>query len=310
MQQRKKMPQPKMSVNPHLIKVDGFSKQASTLRNFFDQQFKDHQSLDSKRFVWDYWYVPDQYQLMRTPAYHYFPEKMYLKFHQELVAWGRKTLGCWDISPPWLSYYTEGGFQNFHSDVPHGPWAYVFSLSPQELLFQGGETLLLKPEVLSYWKNFGTSQDRERSSFLETVSPDFNRLIVFDPRIPHGVTRVSGVSDPREARLVIHGWFTEPKTYLDGYLPEEAAEATLNEAFDQIQELCAKTDPFTGTLSLQLKVSAAGAVTSVTAATNTLKTLSGDEPTLFLKSLLKVYLKLKFPKARGSTQMTIPLIFQ
>ncbi|MCE3011077.1 MAG: 2OG-Fe(II) oxygenase, partial [Proteobacteria bacterium] len=192
----------------------------------------------------------------------------------------------------------------------HGPWAYVFSLSPKDLLFKGGETLLLKPEVLSYWKNFGSSQDRERSSFLETISPNFNRLIVFDPRIPHGVTRVSGVSDPREARLVIHGWFTEPKTYLDGYLPEEAAESALNQAFDLIQELCAQAEPFAGTLSLQVKVTTAGTVSSVVPATNTLKTLNGEEPRVFLKSLLKIYSKLKFPKSRGATQMTIPLIFQ
>lgn len=37
------------------------------------------------------------------------------------------------------------------------------------------------------------------------------RCIIFDPRVPHGVNRVEGTQDPRNGRIVIHGWFNEPE---------------------------------------------------------------------------------------------------
>jgi Rps23 Pro-64 3,4-dihydroxylase Tpa1-like proline 4-hydroxylase len=46
-----------------------------------------------------------------------------------------------------------------------------------------------------------------RYNLLELVPPLFNRLTVFDPRVPHGVPVVEGTRDPREGRLVLHGWF-------------------------------------------------------------------------------------------------------
>ena len=44
----------------------------------------------------------------------------------------------------------------------------------------------------------------------------FNRLTVFDPRLPHGVRPVEGVRDPRQARLVLHGWFADPEPFFTG----------------------------------------------------------------------------------------------
>ena len=206
---------------------DGFYPKAKALRSVFKARFANPKHTHDERFVWDYWHVPDQYTLVRTPAYNYFSQKMYLEFHKYLVLWGRENLGCWDISPPWMSYYLDGCEQHLHSDVPHGPWAFVFSLSPwsgKNKSYQGGETMILKPSVLSYWNQFSAIQNRERKSFVDLIDSPFNRLTVFDPRFPHGVTRVSGVQDPMEARLVIHGWFTEPKTYIVGSLNKKKAE--------------------------------------------------------------------------------------
>lgn len=302
------------SLSGHVLRVPQFSNNAKHLRHYFDQQFADPQSMDSKRFVWDYWNMPDQYRLIRTPAYHYFPENMYMKFHESLVHWGRKTLGCWDISPPWLSYYVEGCKQEFHSDVPHGPWAYVFSLSPQKMKFSGGETVLLRPEVLSYWRNFGDSKDREKNSFLATIPSPFNQLTVFDPRLPHGVSEVRGVHDPREARLVIHGWFMEPKTYIEGSLSRENFEQDitdkLNSLFEHVQNLVLQSEPCTGTLSLQMKVTPSGLCAKAHFATNTLISLDGHRPRPLGRKILELYLNSTWPKSKGSTEFTIPLIFQ
>jgi hypothetical protein len=294
----------------HILTTDSFYPQANTLRRYFESQFANPKETQSSRFVWDYWHVPEQYTLHRTPAYHYFPQKMYMPFHKALVQWGRETLGCWDISPPWLSYYVDGCKQELHSDVPHGPWAYVFSLTPwQSRKFVGGETLILKPEVLSFWNHFSESKDRELSSFVDRIPAKMNRLTVFDPRYPHGVVPVRGTQDPMEARVVIHGWFMEPKTYIEGSLPPKKTEKILNQAFLQLQEIMAVSEPAMGTVSLRLRVASSGKVSDVRYMTNTLLTTQGLVPKVLNKNILSLYQSLEFSNARGLTNMTIPLIF-
>jgi|AntRauTorckE5430_2_1112549.scaffolds.fasta_scaffold132825_1 hypothetical protein len=46
------------------------------------------------------------------------------------------------ITPPWLSCYVEGHEQRLHTDPAHGPWAFVLSLTPDEVAeaMSGGET--------------------------------------------------------------------------------------------------------------------------------------------------------------------------
>lgn len=292
----------------HILKVPAFSKQAKALRREYDNRFHDPKQAQAGRFVWDYWHVPDQYTLLRTPAYEYFERELYMRFHTELVMWGRRQLGCWDISPPWMSCYVEGCKQELHSDVPHGPWAFVFSLSPQTKKFSGGETLILKPETLNYWKSFSVMQDREHTSFVDREKSRFNELIVFDPRYPHGVTEVRGTHDPREGRLVIHGWFTEPKTYIDGFLPAAHVEKKLNEAFQDVAELLQVAEPCQGVMSLQISVGKSGTVNGLRWGTANLKTENGETPRSILRTIERIYSSLEFKSAKGTTHMTVPLI--
>ena len=292
--------------------VDGFSKQATVLRSFFEKQFASPLKAHPKRFVWDYWNVPDQYRLIRTPAYHYFPKKLYQDFHSALVQWGRENLGCHDISPPWLSYYVEGCQQNLHSDVPHGPWAFVYSLSPKDIKFSGGETFLLKSNLLDYWSNYKEANDREQNSFIEKIESKFNRLVVFDPRVPHGVTEVRGVTDPREARLVIHGWFVEPRPYVVGGLHVNEVSAVLGPFLEGMGDLLESLSAIWGTLSLQLKVLRNGSVVSVKLLTNTLVSTSHqmNEVELLEKTILKDMKKLRFARAGKNSVLVVPLIFK
>lgn len=51
--------------------------------------------------------------------------------------------------------------QELHTDAPHGPWAFVLSLTPAERAFAGGETLIMKPHVLNYWPGFDPSAGLE-----------------------------------------------------------------------------------------------------------------------------------------------------
>lgn len=295
--------------NQPLQIIDNFSKFASPLRAAFDSQFSDPLSLDSKRFVWDYWHVPGQYNLLRTPAYHYFPQKLYMQFHKQLVHWGRSQLGCWDISPPWLSCYVEGCEQKLHADVPHGPWAFVLSLSPRQLKFTGGETTLLRESVLQYWKAQSRPRGFETQDLVQTIQPKFNRMIVFDGRIPHGVSRVSGVQDPREGRLVLHGWFSQPKTYIDGPLRQAPIERSLNRAVEAVQNLLSADRELWGTLAIELIVGTSGAVRSARYLTLSVRTSDGELPVSELKQILGIYSSLEFSRARSATRIVLPLIF-
>src|SRR5882757_2853860 len=164
--------------------VDGFAPEARDLRSTFDARFENPRSTNADRFQWDYWHVPGQYTALRTPAWQYFPQRLYERFHRRLVAWGRATLGCHDISPPWLSNYVDGCRQELHGDLPHGPWAFVFSLTNwRGRRFRGGETMLVRDEVLEFWTDFRSTRAIEEGQLLRAIAPQFSRLTVFDPRI-------------------------------------------------------------------------------------------------------------------------------
>jgi hypothetical protein len=150
-----------------ILTVSSFSPEARSLRSHFEERFANPHDASSGRFVWDYWHVPQQYTVLRTPAYHFFAPQVYQAFHERLVLWGRRTLGCHDISPPWLSCYVDGCRQEFHSDLPHGPWAFVFSLTPwSKRQFTGGETLLLQDEMMNYWSHLDRFKGLEENQIL------------------------------------------------------------------------------------------------------------------------------------------------
>ncbi len=289
-----------------------FYADSKKLRQEFVENFKNAKSTDSKRFVWDYWYDEDQYHLIRTPAFYYFSKKLYQNFHSHLVQWGRENLGCHDISPPWLSYYVDGCYQNLHSDVPHGPWAFVYSLTPNQKEFRGGETLILKEKTLNYWPDFNEQKDYEYKSFVELIPSKMNQLVVFDPRFPHGVTEVKGTRDPLKGRLVLHGWFVNPRPYVVGGLKTAQVQKSLDACFAQLGEVLSKIELLNWTVSLRLQVSAAGNVQQFKLLTSTLKSLShvqSDEKYL-LKELKSIFSHAVFPQTVQSSFITIPLLFK
>lgn len=200
-------------MSSHWTTNQHFSKLARRLRREYDQAFANPMEATSKRFCWDYWFVKNQYRLMRTPALHFFSTRLWSEFEDGLRDWGRENLACEDISPPWLSYYFEGCEQGWHADVPHGPWAFVFSLSNVSS-FQGGRTAILKPSTLRFWNSTSFDRGLERDDLIEFVEPKFGQLLVFNPMFPHSVETVRGALDPLSSRVVIHGWFLKPKAQI------------------------------------------------------------------------------------------------
>lgn len=253
---------------------------ALDLRKSYDNIFYDPRQPNEKRFAFDPWVVhagdglsaankrkdpPEnvtvkddnnstpgevdatarqiQYSLKRAQLSQILDDSQYEDMIDALSRLGQ-SIGCSCITPPWLSIYTHGDMQNFHTDAPHGPLAFVFSLTLNEDYgnkFTGGETMLMRPSILDYWRNFNDEVGLETPSIMRYIPPTFGRCIAFDPKIPHGVTPVFGTNDPRHCRVVIHGWFAQPETTFFGDFeddPEAKAEvlAVLNESLEPLIE--------------------------------------------------------------------------
>lgn len=263
----------------HYLTIDKFYPKAKRLRDVFDKRFANPLLTHADRFVWDYWHVPGEYTHLRTPAYNYFPQKLYEHFHRYLVQWGREHLGCHDVSPPWLSCYIQGCRQFPHQDVPHGPLAFVYSLTPHKRKFRGGETFISKPRTL--------------------IKPEFNRLTLFNPSLTHGVTEVKGTHDPREGRLVIHGWFVNPRPFWVGPLNVQDVQSGLDEGLGRVPfgELALEN----GFASYRLKITPEGKVREARVLADS---FVGRETAKQLLPFLRVF---RFVKRSKGTTLTLPL---
>lgn len=299
----------------NVVIVDRFFQGAEPLRAHFEERFADPREARSDRFVWDYWHVPGQYTALRTPAYHYFPKAQYDAFHQHLVWWGRRTLGCHDVSPPWLSCYIEGCEQQLHGDLPHGHWAFVYSLTRwQSRRFEGGETLLLKDEVLDWWSGFESTRSIEERDVLREVPAKFNRLVVFDPRIPHGVRRVEGVKDPRFGRLVVHGWFVQPRPFVQGPLSTKELQQHIDgEVLEALRPWIEQRGlPVAGLLSLGFDVKLDGTVSDTRILCDTTRVAREHERerAALIRDVTKAVSRIGFSKQRRPSKVTLPLVFE
>jgi hypothetical protein len=299
-------------VSRSVIVVDRFAPEAAALRRAFDAHFENPRDTHAQRFVWDYWHVPGQYTALRTPAWTYFPRRVYEAFHRRLVAWGRETLGCHDISPPWLSCYVDGCRQELHGDLPHGPWAFVFSLTHwRQRVFRGGETLLVRDEVLDFWHDFASVRAVEQHELIRAVEPQFSRLVAFDPRIPHGVREVTGTRDPREGRLVIHGWFVQPRPFVRGPLATRAVAAHTGELVDQLGTWLGSL-PVAGLLAFAFDVDRRGGVRAVKLLSDTTRVPRSDERARrqLVRKIRETIAGWRFGTQRGTSRVTLPLVFE
>jgi hypothetical protein len=297
----------------NIVIVNKFFSKAPALRKIFENNFSDPKVTHRKRFVWDYWNVPNQYRLVRTPADYYFADsKDYTALIDRLVLWGRENLGCHSVSQPWLSYYVDGCRQNFHSDVPHGPWAFVYSLSPKKIKYSGGETLILKPEVTNFWNQFSDQADYEFNSFFDVVKSPFNRLTVFDPRYPHGVSEVRGVEDPLEARLVLHGWFVEPRPYVVGPISTTVVQKKIEPGFQKLSSILNEFEAVNGTICFRLDISKSGEIKKYTLLTDTLMSplASYQELSELRREIKLIFSSLLFKTEKQESKITIPLLFK
>ena len=269
----------------------------------------DREVSSRRRFVWDYWFVGGQYTYLRTFARDFFEPGVYRRFLAGLRTWGLAHLGCSSVSEPWLSYYVNGCKQEFHVDVPQGPWAFVFSLTRWDVRrFSGGETILLSPMVLDYWRDFDSGRRLEGQSLIERIPAQFNQLTVFDARVPHGVAAVEGTNDPFDSRVVLHGWFLAPTVVADGALSYGEVVPLVTATLSEWQVNRTDLGKLNGLLTTRLQIDAAGSVESADVLVSTFVMTSGAPDAAARASTLALELarSLRFPQSRGATTLTLP----
>ncbi len=288
-----------------IIRCPNFFGRARGLRQEFEARWK---SQRSDRFCWDYFFVEDQYAFWRTPAHQFFSKGLYESFHQKLVWWGRQHLGCHDISPPTLSLYLEGCGQSLHRDLPHGPLAFVYSLTRwNKSLFSGGETEILN--LVKALEPKGQASTYHPSDLITRVPPYFNQLLIFNGGLPHGVREVRGVKDPLRARLVLHGWFVNPRPFVQGPLGASVVNRVVM-SWLRKAKLFAGED-LHGFVSFEIGVLPDGRVSTVRVLLNTLQDsrsplVSKPRWTRDLRNQLK---RLTFPKCKRPSRLVLPIEF-
>ena len=260
------------------LMTDDFFPGAGEMRRVFDERLGTRRGAPRERFVWDYWHVPNQYTYIRTFAEDFFPSELYGRFRDHLLAWGRETLGCTKIVRPWLSYYIDGCRQELHADVPHGPWAYVFSLTNwEERTFTGGETVLLAQDTLDFWRAYDRSRGVELTSFGELIEPSFNRLTVFDPRIPHGVRTVEGTREPLDSRIAVHGWFFEPAVIVSEAIQQAQQRRAFEATLAILHVSLGDVEGVDGLVTARIDVNREGEVTNTRLVSSSLVSTVGDD---------------------------------
>lgn len=213
-----------------------------------------------------------------------------------------------------MSCYIDGCRQEIHSDLPHGPFAFVLSLTPWEARrFIGGETMILREEILSFWSNLDryTSNGLEEKEVFQAIPSLFNRLVVFDPRVPHQVRRVEGAADPRDGRLVIHGWFMQPRPYIDGPARRPELQKAISGVVNGLSEAIGDTDTLRGIASYRFSINPTGRVSGCKLIASTLIEMNGNQE-LVRKVLSSVPLSIRSMRFRPQSRtshVTLPLIF-
>ena len=190
--------------------------------------------------------------------------------------------------------------------MPHGQWAWVFSLTNwDERTWSGGETFLLGEQTLDFWRTLDERRGAELESFVELVESPFNRLTVFDPRIPHGVRRVYGTRDPLDSRIAVHGWFRDPGVVLsEAAEPARAAvEATLAMLLLSLRGV----EGVEGIVATRIELSADGSVADARVVSSSLVSTSGAALEEAEQTIVEFLAASRFPALSGDAWAVVPV---
>lgn len=284
--------------------------QAQAMRADIDAHFAhpDRHRADSHQ-VWNYWFVPGLYTYLRTAPERIIAISRLDGFMQALRGMALTTIGMGTVSAPYLSLYVAGCQQGWHNDATNGRFAFVYSLTSDTRRSTGGETLVMREgdPMRSHLRRPAAG-----SSFYEAIAPRFNRLVVFDDRMPHAVAAVVGDMNPAEGRFVLHGHLSEAPAAVAGALPARMVAPLIGAALaDFATEAAASVALYHGPLSLRVTIAPGGEVGAVEVLLDrVIHPDAGHADWEMLRArLLDRIAGLRFPPAAGPTSVIHPVLF-
>ncbi len=282
---------------------------AEAMRLDIDAHFGSYQSHRPETHqVWNYWFVPGLYAYLRTTPEKLIRPDRVESFMQVLRRWSAEALGLREVTWPYLSLYVSGCRQNLHDDSANGRFAFVYSLTRDRRMTSGGETLVLNEGDL-FRKNVATAQ--AGAGFYASIEPRFNRLVVFDDRMPHGVERVDGSMNPVEGRFVMHGHIRDRGAIVSGALTEQQVGTVVMEALiDFSAEALSRIRLYHGPVVFRLFIGTNGLVKSCAVLLDRVTATDANDmgwPKM-RSNLMAKFTALKFPEANGETTVTQPVL--
>jgi hypothetical protein len=294
---------------PYLI-LDDFlpGEDAVAMRRQIDAHFADPQNHTPDRHqVWNYWHVPGLYTYLRTVPDKVIDAALVERFMRGLTIWAEYMLGLGHVTRPYLSLYVDGCEQKLHNDSANGRFGFVYSLTNDERKTFGGETILLKEGDL-FRDNMGNPS--AGSGLLDLIEPKFNRLTLFDDRMPHGVQRVEGSMNPVEGRFVLHGHISESGPTAEGPLEAVALTRTVYDALGPLLSDVMRKHVFHhGPLVLRVTIEPDGSVSNIDRLVDRLARADGNSAGVVVGQVIQIVRALRFPQAPAATELTLPLLF-
>ncbi len=260
--------------------------------------------------VWNYWYVPGTYTYLRTQAEKVIAADKVTSFVTTLRDWTVARLGLSGLTPPILSLYIDGCGQQLHNDSLNGRFAFVYSLTNPVRQTIGGGTILMS-EGDPFRRNLANPMAVH--GFCETIEPRFNRLLLFDDRVIHGVERIEGSMDPVEGRFVLHGHIREEGPLAGGALSVEALQPGIQEALAGfVAQHGEEAYDYHGPISVRFTVEPHGAISGLRVLLDRV-TCVVEENARRWPALREKYLaalgRARFPGADGPTTVILPMGF-
>jgi hypothetical protein len=294
-------------VRERFVVVDDFlpHHQSGALREDIDAHFANPaEHLPNSHQIWNYWYVPGSYTYLRTT-----PEKVIAlpkmeAFVEALRNWAGLNLGLAGVTWPYLSLYVPGCVQGLHNDSTNGRLGYVYSLTWNDRKTIGGETVLVHDRDL--FRSL-LDQPAAGTGLYDLVEPRFNRLTLFDDRIPHAVQRVDGSMDPREGRLVLHGHISEAGVVARGGLDAATVQEHLIGPVADLRR--SAPEGVHGPFVIALEIAPGGEVQQARPILDRLATKTDADVDALRAAAIDRLAQLRFPAAPSPTTANVPLIF-
>lgn len=292
-------------VRGRFVVVDDFlpAAQSASMRADIDAHFASpDKHAAATHQVWNYWHVPGSYTYLRTTPEKVIELAKVEAFVSALRQWAGSKLGLGNATWPYLSLYVPGCVQGLHNDSTNGRLGYVFSLTRDDRQTIGGETVLMQDRDL-----FRTGLDRAQAGtdLFDLVAPRFNRLTLFDDRIPHAVQRLDGSMDPVEGRFVLHGHISEAGPVVEGALTAEVVQERLAGAIEELRSSAGHG--VKGPLVMTIQIDPSGRVESVTPLFDRMVC---DRDLDQVRGAVTDRLRaVRFPAMPSATRVNVPLIF-